>query len=189
VGQSGTIDFYQCWGGIGSLRDRFRQIVDLADAKKVTFSTHAPLPFMEGKFILHGTGDFATNITIEQVLAHRRGIGRIRALLSVDYKKQWTWHQRLMDEIPNEIADHFYPGEPTITMGWHIVDDLPLPDRGPDPTKRHLARFSLSLFGYGSPKNWDEYRRRIFETKAMRELEAQLVEAIGPVKRAISWSV
>lgn len=189
MGQSGTIDFYQCWGGKGSLRTRFQRIVELAGAKKVTFSTHSPLPFMEGDFIRHGTGDFAAHITLEHVLAHRRGFGTIRALLSVDYDNHWTWYQRLMDEIPSEIADRFYPSEPTITMGWHIVDDLPLPDRGPDPTKRHLARFSLSLFGYGSPKNWDEYRKRIFETNAMRELEVQLVEAIGPVKRAISWSV
>ncbi|NRA56586.1 MAG: hypothetical protein HRU13_00465 [Phycisphaerales bacterium] len=190
MGQNGTIEFYQCWGGRGSLRHRFQKLVDLAGATKVVFSTHSPIPFkQDGGFIRVGTGDSATRITVEQVLAHRRGFGTISALLSVDYENHWTWHKRLMDEIPSEIAGRFYPGEPTITMGWHTIDDLPLPDFGPDPTKRHLARFSLSLFGYGCPNNWEEYRKRVFDTEAMRELEARLIDAIGPVKRAISWSV
>lgn len=93
-----------------------------------------------------------------------------------------------MEETDDSISG-FYPADPAVTLGWHVVPDLPLPDLGPDPTKNRLARFSLSLFGYGSPKHGVKYREQVFEMPAMRELETQLIEAIGPVKRAISWSV
>lgn len=186
MGVCGSIDFYQTFGGRSSLKHRLQAVAGITGSTSAWIVVRSKLPFTEGEH--ERTPDDFHTWTIDEVCAMQRGIGTMRVELG-GHHESWDLHERLAREIPDEIADGFYPSAPSVTLGWHLIDDLPLPDRGPDPTKRHLARFSLSLFGYSCPKNWDEYRRRIFETNAMRELEAQLVEAIGPVKRAISWSV
>lgn len=183
---TGSIDLYQTLRGKGTLRTRLRAAASAAGSTSALIIVRSRFPFTERRN--EPKPDDLHTWTIDEVCSMRLGTGTMDVHLSLSDRMR-DFYEALKREIPNDIADNFYPADPIVRLGWHLIDNLPLPDRGPDPTQRHPARFSLSLFGYSCPKNWDEYRRRIFQTNAVRELEAEFVEAIGPVKRAISWSV
>lgn len=51
------------------------------------------------------------------------------------------------------------------------------------------AQFTVSLYGYRNPRNWEEYTRRIFEIPEFRKFQSDLEAILGPVKRCIVWSV
>jgi|GEM_PF-4591625 len=50
------------------------------------------------------------------------------------------------------------------------------------------SQVAVSLFYYGSPTNWEAFRRAIFEVPEFREFQAKLEAILGPVKRCITWS-
>lgn len=184
---TGELVLYQRFAGRGSLRARFQQLVELTGAEKATIVSRSRWPFSDGKPIGLGT-DQPSSRSVEELLRIQCGLGTLSADLSAPSFGNDV-QQRLLAEIPEAIRDQFAPPNAIVCMGWHLIDDLAPGRRGPDPSHRRAARLSFTLFGYGCPNNWDEYRARIWETDVMRELEGRIVEAIGPVRRAISWSV
>lgn len=184
---TGEIVFYQRWHGKGSLRARFRRLIEVTGAERASIVSRSARPFSYGDPVGLGT-DRPSSRSVDELLRMRRGIGTLGADLSAHTFGNEV-QQRLLSEIPEEIRDQFAPPDPIIRMGWHLIDDLAPGHSGPDPSHRRAARISFTLFGYGCPRNWDEYRARVWETKVIRELEGKIVEAVGPVRRAISWSV
>lgn len=188
---TGTIVFYQRWGGHGSLRTRFAKLAQLISAEEAYLVARRALPFGHEDLQILKLSNLRREpytLPVGDLLQLPRGIGTITAGLSAPLFGERVL-EALRTQIPEELRDQFAAGDPFISMGWHLINDLAPGHRGPDPSHRRLARLSFSLFGYGAPKNWDEYRARIWETDVMRELEGNIVEAIGPVHRAISWSV
>ena len=193
MGVNGSVCFYQRFGGRGTLAQRFRRVAEIVGSTRAQIATRSRFPFSDGDMVWSDTYDEVFGWSkkdgwpLDEVLSMRFTTGTLHAQLST---QEWgeSFYERLKAETGEDIAG-FYPSAPTVSLGWYVIPDLPLPDVGPDPTKRRISRFSLSLFGYGTPRHGVKYREQVFDFPCMRELEAQLVEAIGPVKRAISWSV
>ncbi|MFI4915434.1 MAG: hypothetical protein ACIAS6_02865 [Phycisphaerales bacterium JB060] len=193
MGVNGSVYFYQCFGGRGTLDQRFRRVAEIVGSTRAQIVTRSRLPFTHGDMVWSDTYDEIfgwskkDGWSLDEVASMRFATGTLHAQLS---SLGWgePFYEKLKSDTGEDIAG-FYPSAPSVSLGWHVIPDLPLPDLGPDPTKHRLARFSLSLFGYGTPKHGVKYREQVFQFSAMRELETQLTEAIGPVKRAISWSV
>ncbi|MGI9013909.1 MAG: hypothetical protein ACR2GY_06615 [Phycisphaerales bacterium] len=90
-------------------------------------------------------------------------------------------------EIPESIRNGFFPTGPSVTIGWHdLFEDAEHEDG-------HLfgrAFFSFDLFGYSSPHDWAEYKKRIWKVPQVQKLQADLEDIIGqPLERCIYWSV
>lgn len=187
----GTISFYQRWGGKGSLRTRVARIIGLMEAEHAWIVSRSRWPLRRDDLQLYRIANLLSEpytVPIADVVKMRRGAGAILVCLHAPAFAQRV-HEALRTEIPEQIRHHFAAGEPTVRIGWHLLDDLAPGFEGPDPSHQRPARLSLTLFGYGAPRNWAEYRRLIWHTPVMRSLEAQITDAIGPVRRAISWSV
>ena len=78
------------------------------------------------------------------------------------------------------------PSGPDIVVGGHDIYECAEHDEG------HLfgrAFYSFSVFGYGTPNDWEAYRRRIFDVPLLQELQQQLEEFEGPLDRCVYWSV
>ncbi len=86
--------------------------------------------------------------------------------------------------IPKEIAGGFVPTEPAITLGEHDVWECTENERG---TYFGRPAFSLGIFGYGTPNDWKEYRRRVFAVPEVRALKARLEEVAGPMEECVYW--
>lgn len=89
--------------------------------------------------------------------------------------------------IPESIRGSFLPGTPDVRIGWHDIFESSEHDTG------HLfgrAFLSVTLFGYGTPHNWGEYRRLVTDVAAVQSLR-QSLEALGagPIRQCVYWSV
>jgi hypothetical protein len=188
---NGTISFYQRRRGKGSLRTRFARLIELTGAEHAYLVSRSRWPLRHDDLQLLKLANVLQEpytVPVEEVIRMRRGLGAVLASLHAPAFSE-RMRGALEAEIPEGIRDQFAPSEVTVRIGWHLLDDLAPGHEGPDPSHRRAARLSLTLFGYSAPRNWAEYRRLIWQTSAMLDLEAQIAEAIGPVRRAISWSV
>lgn len=98
-------------------------------------------------------------------------------------RKLWC---SLQDAFPESTRGTFMPSDPSIVVGGHDIYECAEHDEG------HLfgrAFFSFSIFGYGTPNDWDAYRGVIFDVPAMQELQKQLEAFAGPLERCVHWSV
>ena len=92
-------------------------------------------------------------------------------------------------DMPPEIRGDAYVHCPTIMIGpYHWYQPAQWEDDRVSIYHGH-AQFTVSLYGYRDPHNWDEYTRRIFEIPEFRKFQADLEAILGPVKRCIVWSV
>lgn len=92
-------------------------------------------------------------------------------------------------DMPPEIRGNAYVQCPSISIGPHHWFQEGWWEDDRESIYHGHAQFSVSLDGYGSPHNWDEYTRRIFEIPEFRKFQADLEAILGPVKRCIVWSV
>jgi hypothetical protein len=92
-------------------------------------------------------------------------------------------------DIPQAISDTAFVANPAIRVG---PEDWYEEGHGADPLvcEHYWGRsmFAVSLFGYGTPHDWNEYRRRVFEIPEFKAFQAELEAILGPVKRCITWS-
>jgi hypothetical protein len=98
--------------------------------------------------------------------------------------------EAIQRDIPLSISDRALVGQVSLCIGprdWYEEG------HGPDPLvcEHYWGRsmFAVSLFGYGTPKDWNEYRRRVFDIPEFKQFQAELEAILGPVKRCITWSV
>lgn len=186
---TGTISFYQRWGGKGSLRSRFAKLIELTGAEHASFISRSTWPLMREDLQCLKLANLRHEprpVAVAELLRMRPGVGALLADLNAP---AFNTQVALLAEIPEEIRDQFAAAEPFVRMGWHLLDDLATGHSGPDPSHYRVARLSFTLFGYGAPRDWAEYRARLWNTNIMRDLEARITDAIGPVRRAICWSV
>lgn len=97
--------------------------------------------------------------------------------------------EAIQRDIPLSISDHALVERLSLDIGpcnWYEEG------HGPDPLvcEHYWGRsmFAVSLFGYGTPHDWNEYRRRVFEIPEFRQFQAELEAILGPVKRCTTWS-
>jgi hypothetical protein len=66
-----------------------------------------------------------------------------------------------------DLSEDLYPDNP------HFVGRVP---------------FSVSFWGYGTPSNWREYRKRIWTVPTLVKIERLLTDAFGPMEKYLSFS-
>ena len=63
-----------------------------------------------------------------------------------------------------------------------LTDPVLIPD--------HSTRIpTSSARPQGTPNDWPEYQRRVFQVPEVIELQQRLEQLLGPVERCIYWSV
>lgn len=88
--------------------------------------------------------------------------------------------------IDKSIRGDFVPCDAVLRAGWHDIWECAENDDG---TLFGRAFISLSLGSYGTPNDWAEYRRQVFQVPEVIELQQRLEQILGPVERCIYWSV
>jgi len=90
------------------------------------------------------------------------------------------------DAISEDVRRDFIPSDLSITIGYHDLFEDAEHDEG-----YYIARpfCSVSFFGYETPKDWQEYRRRVFAVPGLQQIERELAEIIGPTKHCVYWTV
>ncbi|MBL8962524.1 MAG: hypothetical protein JNK70_00495 [Phycisphaerae bacterium] len=84
--------------------------------------------------------------------------------------------------IDERIRGDFRADSPMINMGWH------------DLFERHQelkfiarASFSIGFWGYGSPLNWEGFKKLFFEIPLINIIRADLEAELGPLKEFGYW--
>ncbi len=91
-----------------------------------------------------------------------------------------------LSRIDQSIRGDFVPCDAVLRAGWHDIWECAENDDG---TLFGRAFISLSLGSYGTPNDWAEYRRQVFQVPEVIELQQRLELILGPVERCIYWSV
>lgn len=88
--------------------------------------------------------------------------------------------------IPPEVRGEFVPHNMTITMGFHDIFECAEAEEG-----QYVARafVSVSFFGYSTPENWAEFRRRVFGIPEVQAVRRDLEAVTGPLESCIFWSI
>lgn len=94
----------------------------------------------------------------------------------------------VLESIPVAISDRAILGDPSITIGGEdFVEELHT-----SPPRAHFhgrGQLSFHLSGPGSPSNWNEYKKLIWQVPEIVKLQQDLEVILGPLKRCIIWSV
>ena len=88
--------------------------------------------------------------------------------------------------LPESVRGDFNPWELTVMLGQH---DLFSTADDPHPRLIGNASFSLSISGQGTPSNWDEYRRLVWQLPAVVELSRRLASVVPSLKKCALWHV
>lgn len=86
--------------------------------------------------------------------------------------------------LPDSIRGTFNPWSFGVALGWHdlysVADD-------PHPRLFGRAFFSVRIGGQGTPADWAEYRRRVWELPAVVEVRRRLEPLLAAMKTCASW--
>ena len=89
-------------------------------------------------------------------------------------------------DIPPEVRGQFWFGDLIIWFGWHDIFECAENEDG------HLfarAFLSIRFHGHGTPSDWNEYRRRVFELPEFKEAKARFETVTGPLEQCAYWNV
>ena len=93
----------------------------------------------------------------------------------------------IRDEVPPEVRGNFNPGAMYLGVGYHDLFEA----REDEDTTVYIARafFSVSFFGYGTPRDWPEMRRVVFHAPGIVRVKRDLEAMLGPLQECIYWNV
>lgn len=98
-----------------------------------------------------------------------------------------TLADTICDMIPKEVAGTFLPGGTLIKIGWHDIWEGAEHDEG---LLFGRAFWSLTIWGYGSPDDWPEYRRLVLDMPEIQEFSKDLQHTTGQsIQQCVYWNV